>query len=465
MAESLSNKISVILNAAPVSFDPEDDCDDTTAQIEYNHDDNGSDDELNLSKFRKQNVELLEEVDHRYQGTRASRKSLLDNDVSGSDESEGIDKTEGDIEDDDLSAEESNQEDASDSYDSRNDTGEDDYMVLDYNDADDNTKVFKKMGTSEFLQQSNKSSCVRQQLSIWENLLEMRIQIQKCLLTSNQFPQASHFNNLLSHSEEFTEKTKQTKTNVQNLLDKFLQLQEILLRRYPETKKIMSEEEHDVKTENEEEIPSDTDEDLGNDEDEVDNIPQKRLKLTDYKDELSRRFRLYHSYRNNVLQKWQDKTRIISNKSENVLPIAQQINHILNNKDKLIKATQLKRTDYSILCENDHNSDQSSDTYNVNIFDDTDFYHHLLRELIEFKSADLTDPIKLSRQWVQLQNLRSKMKKKVDTRATKGRKIRYVVHPKLVNFMAPIQDATWQESAKNELYNSLFGKNRSCKPV
>ncbi|KAK4877613.1 hypothetical protein RN001_010119 [Aquatica leii] len=117
MAESLSNKISVILNAAPVSFDPEDDCDDTTVQIEYNQDDNGSDDELNLSKFRKQNVELLEEVDHRYQGTRASRKSLLD----------------------DVSAEESNQKEASDSYDSSNETGEDDYMVLDYNDADDNT--------------------------------------------------------------------------------------------------------------------------------------------------------------------------------------------------------------------------------------------------------------------------------------------------------------------------------------
>jgi protein AATF/BFR2 len=49
------------------------------------------------------------------------------------------------------------------------------------------------------------------------------------------------------------------------------------------------------------------------------------------------------------------------------------------------------------------------------------------------------------------------MKRKIDTRATKGRKIRYAVHSKLVNYMAPVSQNLCTEEAKTELYNSLFG--------
>ena len=51
----------------------------------------------------------------------------------------------------------------------------------------------------------------------------------------------------------------------------------------------------------------------------------------------------------------------------------------------------------------------------------------LLRELIERKMnyAETSDPTAMGRQWLELQKLRSKAKKKVDTKASKGRKIRY----------------------------------------
>lgn len=50
------------------------------------------------------------------------------------------------------------------------------------------------------------------------------------------------------------------------------------------------------------------------------------------------------------------------------------------------------------------------------------------------------------------------MKRKIDTRATKGRKIRYTVIPKLVNFMAPCDKGIWSEEAKDELFSSLFAR-------
>ena len=42
-------------------------------------------------------------------------------------------------------------------------------------------------------------------------------------------------------------------------------------------------------------------------------------------------------------------------------------------------------------------STDNSKDYEEEIFDDDDFYHQLLRELIERKTADINDPIALSR--------------------------------------------------------------------
>lgn len=61
------------------------------------------------------------------------------------------------------------------------------------------------------------------------------------------------------------------------------------------------------------------------------------------------------------------------------------------------------------------------------------------------------------RQMIELQKLRSKMKKNVDTKSTKGRKLRFVILPKLVNFMAPHPYNSWSQQAETELFSSLFG--------
>lgn len=298
--------------------------------------------------------------------------------------------------------------------------------------------------------------------------MEIRIQFQKCLLTANKFPQLSTFKDIKDKcGNQFTDKVSESKKSVSNLLDKFLELQSLLLRKYPETKKLLFGSTQVKTVENDEEIPSDTDDEQVNevDENSDEETPRKELKLSDYNAEIEKRHKLYNDYRNSVIQKWNDKTRIAPSKSGGLVhSVTNQIDHILSDKEKLIKRTQLKRTDYEIVGQQKSNEDnetlqdQSVEVYDSNIFDDTDFYHHLLRELIEFKSADVTDPVQLGRQWLQLQNLRSKMKRKIDTRATKGRKIRYVVHSKLVNFMAPIEDNN--NCAVTDLRGSLFGKNQ-----
>jgi protein AATF/BFR2 len=48
-------------------------------------------------------------------------------------------------------------------------------------------------------------------------------------------------------------------------------------------------------------------------------------------------------------------------------------------------------------------------------------------------------------------------RKGVDTKASKGRKVRYTVHEKLQNFVAEEERGTWTESARREFFASLFG--------
>lgn len=140
------------------------------------------------------------------------------------------------------------------------------------------------------------------------------------------------------------------------------------------------------------------------------------------------------------------------------------------DKDRIIRRTQLKRSMLSILgkedvddeserkkTENDENDksalrDRHLKDYDEEIFDDQDFYNQLVRELIDRRSANVVDPVELARKSIELNQLRAKNKKKVDTKASKGRKIRYNVHKPLVNFMAPIYRNQMPEETRFEFF-------------
>uniref|UniRef100_A0A1B0GQ47 Apoptosis-antagonizing transcription factor C-terminal domain-containing protein n=1 Tax=Phlebotomus papatasi TaxID=29031 RepID=A0A1B0GQ47_PHLPP len=80
----------------------------------------------------------------------------------------------------------------------------------------------------------------------------------------------------------------------------------------------------------------------------------------------------------------------------------------------------------------------------------------ILSELIEAKSSQNLDGVTSS---TLQKKARNSTKKIVDTKASKGRRIRYVVHKKMVNFMAPNPYSSWTDEAKDELFSSIFGAN------
>lgn len=301
---------------------------------------------------------------------------------------------------------------------------------------------------------SEKGQHVRNQMALWENLLEMRIHLQKCLIATNKMPSIKEARQ--DYGAEFSKKILLTKNNTSDVLDKLFVLQSMLLKQFPETKLANTSAENSV---SDEDILSDTEEELSEKE-----FPlKKRRKLEDYEKQIQEQHNGYKKYRNDVIRKWNDKTSIVLNKAVSTNSVLNQIEHNLLNKDKLIKKTQLKRLQDNSERSGISGEDNLESEYDGETFDDSDFYHQLLRELIEVKSADVTDPLQLGQQWIQLQSLRNKTKRKIDTKATKGRKIRYAVHNKLVNFMAPMEQNVWTENATNDLFNSLFEKTNCIK--
>ena len=49
-------------------------------------------------------------------------------------------------------------------------------------------------------------------------------------------------------------------------------------------------------------------------------------------------------------------------------------------------------------------------------------------------------------------------KNEIDRKATKGRKIKYIVHEKLLNFLQPVENLQALE-AKDSILSNLFGQN------
>ncbi|KAF7244453.1 Protein AATF [Varanus komodoensis] len=208
--------------------------------------------------------------------------------------------------------------------------------------------------------------------------------------------------------------------------------------------------------------------------------------MGEYPEFASKRFAEFRAYRNSTLQNWHDKTKLASGKGFGAFErsVLTQIDHILMDRERLLRRTWTKRSAYKVLGKRERGPEPLSEaslghteapppaTSNAHlkdlqeeIFDDDDFYHQLLRELIERKTSSLdpNDQVAMGRQWLAIQKLQSKIRKKVDKKASKGRKLRYHVHSKLVSFMAPIDHCTMNDEARTELYRSLFGQQAPLK--
>lgn len=161
-------------------------------------------------------------------------------------------------------------------------------------------------------------------------------------------------------------------------------------------------------------------------------------------------------HRDTILKKWSAKTqgptlqpqtsRLAQTAQATILDVLQEQ---LSQSDRLLTRAHAPRSCAPLQASQNKTQDDK-------IYDDADFYGLLLKELLESKAADSVQASNID---IGFQIRReNKTRRNVDTKASKGRKLRYTVHEKLQNFMAPEERGTWGERQSEELFGSLFGQ-------
>ncbi|KAL4874093.1 apoptosis antagonizing transcription factor-domain-containing protein [Aspergillus spectabilis] len=179
------------------------------------------------------------------------------------------------------------------------------------------------------------------------------------------------------------------------------------------------------------------------------------------------------AHRRTILDKWSSKVR-------------GSANTLANSKTKLIGSSTTQQTITAVLdahvateTANLHASKRARNGTTTStqtepeppIYDDAIFYQSLLRDLVEQRMSssdaitnglDTLHLLPSSRNIHPVTGMRKdKVKREIDTRASKGRKMRFDVHEKLQNFMASEDRGVWTSHAREEFFASLLGRTAS----
>jgi len=327
----------------------------------------------------------------------------------------------------------------------------------------------------------------RNQLGFSDKLLELRIKLQKPLQSSWRFPQCDNIHQFQNLSAMFSEEQNEVKAIAMAVLAKLLALHEALKDAKPgnSTKPSFgnpSIRDSSVETENHVNV--------------ADNAVEEVQSFCDMQEKYSsilHESKLQHSVSQNdmdvarlsthrssslypIINKWDDKLRFTSGKGMKKKFLLfdrstlSQVKQVMLDKKRLIRRTKLKRSVYRTFgikrqeVSNDTDGKINADThlqaYDDEIFDDDDFYHQVLKEFIG-RSLDPQIDSSVNRNLLNLQALQKKSKDRKIENATKGRKIRYNVHSKLLNFMTPISYPTGNDQSRTDLFKSVFGGKSS----
>ena len=155
-------------------------------------------------------------------------------------------------------------------------------------------------------------------------------------------------------------------------------------------------------------------------------------------------------HRRTILAKWSARTAALTAlPSRNKLVSTPKQHSLLDVLDN-----QLAGLNMESLVQKGRSDPNSPSTY-----DDTALYTLLLRDLVAQKSSQSSLPSSTAAALPVLPLRPPKQHRaNVNPKASKGRKLRYTVHKKLLNFMAPEDRTTWGEERVREFVGGLLGR-------
>uniref|UniRef100_A0A7N0V8E2 Uncharacterized protein n=1 Tax=Kalanchoe fedtschenkoi TaxID=63787 RepID=A0A7N0V8E2_KALFE len=289
---------------------------------------------------------------------------------------------------------------------------------------------------------SLKGQAVKNQKTLWNKSLELRFLLQKPFSTSNRLPQEPARSLFVESGEGVSDAYSDLISSSEKTINSLLELQNALLKNNPAIAQTAD----------------------GNSQSSTKQDDGFGVLETDDKWQLiSQMYSRMANFRDKSIDKWQRKTQVTTGVAsikgryqafnQNV---SQQVAAYMRDPSRMIKQMQARRSTINVfgaVPEEIGNIKEESADGDPDLIDDVELYQQLLKEFFE-----TFDPSSTEAALYSLKRSQAKKRKIVDRRASKSRKIRYTVHEKIVNFMAP-EPADIPPMAP-KLFENLFGLKR-----
>ncbi|CAK9437621.1 uncharacterized protein LODBEIA_P19990 [Lodderomyces beijingensis] len=307
--------------------------------------------------------------------------------------------------------------------------------------------IVKRLSQSA-IDDSLKGYAVQKQHKTYDKIVDIRIKFQKSVNAANKLPYNA--NSYQDHKSDASDELVQdAKSQLYNVLQSIFKLRSQLEQTpiKPPSSKKRTLKEYSLAT----------------------GIADERLQ----------------SQRSNILNKWSTKLQnssgssaINAGKFKTInQSFEQQVKNNLSDMDRLVKRTKLNRKQISPLgytesqetnttpplAESDIPVETTRKTKTQgqeieHIFDDEDFYRVLLNDLVDRKvqSSDPTSNTNIT--LVKSAQKVNKLSNNVDTKASKGRKLRFHVQDQIANFESSTGGWKWNDDQIDEFFASLLGQ-------
>ena len=306
-----------------------------------------------------------------------------------------------------------------------------------------------------------KAKNIINQKELYETFVGIRIALQNLLSDINSLPTSKNFSKFLELSSKETQDLYQKlKLNVNSTFyDTIIFHKEFLKKQnYPKSEQFNPVLELEKLLKKKEDF-NEMDEQLNKIHNNLFKIDQKIMNIW---------------YRKTVVNQFQTNNKIIKKLSNNDNFCEHVLSSVENNMNTLLKKTQKynNANDNNMQLLGRKRLSAEEYEYDKEIFNDNDFYNFLLKEFLLNNEKEIDENNYVEKRdenglvegrydltMRYILNRNTKIKKNVDTKATKNRKIRYDKHEEIINFMVP-ENNDKEISGRNIIINSLFGTKK-----
>ena len=361
-------------------------------------------------------------------GAEVDQDDMSGAELDGSDESDDMDDgldalvDGGDDSEESGDADENEEESGSEEEEEEDDEGSEGDEV----DDDKSTGTKAQQAKAPMAALSNRADvdkgvAIQQQRKIYDGLLNLRIRLQKALIAANTFPTVEAGSDSESEPYEAAEEAAVKLLNtISSLRDNF-----------GASTKAGDKRKRSL-------VPSMSSEAIW--------------------EQLQEEDRGSVKFREDRLEKWSRKVQSVNvtapsglgQRHKSLISVLQD--QLGNANNRLVKRTRVPRSCAPAQAAKKVTEDE-------NVYDDADFYQLLLKELVDQRTVESSSAQASAVPTVMLTAAKeAKTRKQVDRKASKGRKMRFTVHEKLQNFMAPEDRRSWEQEAIDRFFGTLFGR-------